>query len=226
MPPKKAASKQQESVKKTQKKSKPAPAEEDKVVEDPVEDSTDEEQTSEDGTQKKTTIPKFKFDGDLEDVEAQIKEMKDRMNEMQKQMQHEMTIYKHYLDDLSRYTLRLRKEQDKQVVKKQNRKKVERTVPMSDISDELAEFMDKEHGSQAARTEALSCISTYAKEHKLSGVEVKGDDGVKKMDNRMIRMDDKLGKLFPDFVDSKEYLTYATILKHIGPHFKKKDTST
>lgn len=190
--------------------------------EKPKEDKSKDEEINQEPSTKKTTIPKFKFDGDLEEVETQYKEMKEHLTQLQKDFQRELTIQKHYTEDLYLYAMRLRKESDKLKAKKESRKSIERIAPQFPISDELAEFMGKEPGSKAARTETLSFISKYAKENKLSGVEVKDADGNVKINNMLIRLDDKLEKLFPELAKSDEYLQYNSILKHIKPHFPNK----
>jgi chromatin remodeling complex protein RSC6 len=172
---------------------------------------------------KKSNIPRFKFDGDVDDVEAQLTEMKARMTNMQKEFNHELTIYRHFVDDLGRNYMRLKKEQDKVLAKKASRKGGDRILPQSKISDELADFLGKDHGTMLSRPEALGFIATYAKENDLAGKEVTDDDGNSKIDKRIIQLDGKLKKLFPNLAKSGEDLRFNTILKHIGPHFEKKE---
>lgn len=218
MPPKKTNSKQTTTPKKTKAEAEVKTKDESKVeAETPTDTST-----TVDNDTKKSNIPRFKFEGDVDDVEKQLTEMKSRMTETQKQFNHEMTIYRHFVDDLGRNFIRIKKEQDKISAKKASRKGGDRILPQSKISDALADFLGKEHGTMLSRPETLGLIATYAKENNLAGKEVTDDDGNTKIDNRIIVPDAKLKKLFPELAKSGDDLRFNTILKYIGPHFEKK----
>jgi chromatin remodeling complex protein RSC6 len=109
-----------------------------------------------------------------------------------------------------------RKKEEAENDRKKKRVKGSHITPEVKISDELADFMDLPHGSKTSRPQALGFVSKYAKENKLNG-KMNGD----KMDNRIINMDDKLKKLFPNIADNGEELTFTNIMTNLKDHFKK-----
>ncbi len=94
-----------------------------------------------------------------------------------------------------------------------------RIVPKFKISNELCAFMGLEPGSKASRSNALSCVSRYVKENGLNGIEVIDANGEKKLDKRLINLDDNLANIFPNLRDSNEHLAFTNILKHVNQHF-------
>jgi len=184
---------------------------------------------------KKKSIPTFKFDGSAEEVEAQIKEMHDNIDSMQKTVNSQFTIYKHFLNDLGRNFVRNRRQEERLRSKKENRKSATRISPEFEVSDTLAEFMGLESGTKASRTNALAVVSKYVKEQGLNGVEVDADPNDtkakngKKLDKRLIQLDDRLEKLFPNLVnvnDPAEMLKFTTIITHLNQHFPAKKEQT
>lgn len=187
------------------------PVDETPVVETPVDETQDETTSA-----KKKTIPTFKFEGNPDDVQTQIDEMWKDMDEMQREVNAKFTLYKHFLRDMGRKFIAARKFEEKVKSKQENRKLRNHVAPIFKISPELAEFMGVDAEKGAARTDALGFISKYVKENKLNeGVEVDDGKGGTKVDKRMIQLDDKLGKLFPNLVDSEDHLMFTSILTHL-----------
>lgn len=181
---------------------------------------TEEVETATGGTTRKKVI-KYNFNGSTDEAEKEITMMLEKMNIMQKQVNSEFTEYKNFLRDLSKSYMRLRKLEDKNKEKQTNRKLQTRISPLYKITPELAEFLNIEEDQSTSRTNALSQISKYVKENNLNGVEVDDNNGGKKVDGRLIRLDEKLEKLFPNLVGADEYLKFTSILTHlkINEHF-------
>jgi chromatin remodeling complex protein RSC6 len=178
-------------------------------------------ETTETTTEEKKVIPKFKFDGDVEDLKAQIQDMKTRITEAQNNFHHEFTVYRHFIDNLGRHTARLQAEHDKAAAKKAQHKNVVKNQPKYVVSDALADFMGLDKGSEIERSAAIGFVNKYCKTNGLGGVKVDG-----KVNGKMINMDTKLKKLFPNVVKSKEQFTYNSVMKHIGQHLTKVEAET
>lgn len=82
-------------------------------------------------------------------------------------------------------------------------------VKPTPISEELATFLNKEKGSQMARTDVTREINAYIRAHNLQD----------KQNGRKIIPDPKLAKLLK--LDSKDELTYFNLQKYMSPHFYK-----
>jgi upstream activation factor subunit UAF30 len=74
------------------------------------------------------------------------------------------------------------------------------------ISNELADFLGKERGTEMPRTEATREINKYIKINNLQDSENK----------RIINPDEKLAKLFK--LNNNDELTYFNIQKYMTPH--------
>ena len=204
---------------KTKQKSQQKPKEEVETEEVETEE-VEVEETATGGTSRKKVI-KYNFNGSTEEAEKEIAMMLEKMTIMQKQVNSEFTEYKNFLRDLNKSYMRLRKLEDKNKDKQTNRKLQTRISPLYKITPELAEFLNIEEDQNTSRTNALSQISKYVKENNLNGVEVDDNNGGKKVDGRLIRLDEKLEKLFPNLVGADEYLKFTSILTHlkINEHF-------
>ena len=77
------------------------------------------------------------------------------------------------------------------------------------VTKELCFFMNKEEGSEIARTEVTRALVAYIKQNNL---ENKGN-------SKIISPDDKLKQLL--CLNDGEELTYFTIQKHMNKHFVK-----
>ena len=78
------------------------------------------------------------------------------------------------------------------------------------ITDELANFLGKDKGSEMARTEVTREINKYIRAHKLQDPE----------NGRKINPDSKLEKLLK--IPKGEVLTYFNRQRYMSPHFPKK----
>lgn len=74
------------------------------------------------------------------------------------------------------------------------------------ITDELADFLEKPHGVEMARTQVTREINTYIRAHSLAT-------------GRNINPDDKLMALLK--IPDGEILTYFNLQKYMSPHFHK-----
>jgi upstream activation factor subunit UAF30 len=77
------------------------------------------------------------------------------------------------------------------------------------ISDELANFLGKEIGTEMARTAVTKEINNYIVAHNLKD----------KNNGRQINPDDKLNTLLK--LQDKEILTYFNLQRYMSPHFAK-----
>ena len=77
------------------------------------------------------------------------------------------------------------------------------------ISDQLADFLGKEHGSELARTEVTREINSYIRAHKLQDPS----------NGRKINPDSKLKKLLA--LKTEDELTYFNLQRYMSPHFQK-----
>jgi len=77
------------------------------------------------------------------------------------------------------------------------------------ISKELANFLNKPHGAEMARTEVTREINNYIRQHKLQDPK----------NGRHILADSKLRKLLK--LKKDDELTYFNLQRYMSPHFAK-----
>jgi chromatin remodeling complex protein RSC6 len=99
----------------------------------------------------------------------------------------------------------------KEVTKKKNKgiRKPSGFAKPSKVTKELCDFMNKNEGSEIARTEVTKALVSYIKENKLENVE----------NSKIIKPDDKLKFLLG--VEEGQQLTYFNIQKYMNKHFLK-----
>jgi chromatin remodeling complex protein RSC6 len=101
----------------------------------------------------------------------------------------------------------------KEVIKKKLKNKANRQpsgfAKPSKVTKELCEFMNKEEGTEIARTEVTRALVSYIKQNKLENIS----------NSKIISPDDKL-KILLGLDDSQE-LTYFNIQKYMNKHFVK-----
>jgi chromatin remodeling complex protein RSC6 len=102
----------------------------------------------------------------------------------------------------------LKKEVEKNKIK--GNKKPSGFATPSKVTNELCDFMDKEKGSEIARTVVTKTLIDYIKKNNLENNE----------NNQIIHPDEKLQNLLG--IDENEKLTYFTLQKHMNKHFIKK----
>jgi chromatin remodeling complex protein RSC6 len=106
----------------------------------------------------------------------------------------------------------LKKEVEKNKIK--GNKKPSGFATPSKVTNELCDFMDKEKGSEIARTVVTKSLIDYIKKNNLENNE----------NNQIIHPDEKLQNLLG--IDENEKLTYFTLQKHMNKHFIKKAKQT
>ncbi len=79
----------------------------------------------------------------------------------------------------------------------------------SKVTKELCTFMNKEEGTEIARTEVTKALVSYIKEHKLENTD----------NSKIITPDSKLKQLLG--IEEGQELTYFTIQKFMNKHFVK-----
>jgi len=79
----------------------------------------------------------------------------------------------------------------------------------SKVTKELCTFMNKEEGTEIARTEVTRALVSYIKEHKLENTD----------NSKIITPDNKLKELLG--IEEGQELTYFTIQKFMNKHFVK-----
>ena len=81
------------------------------------------------------------------------------------------------------------------------------------ISSELAKFLNEDVNNKVARTDVIKRIAVYVKEHQLENPE----------NRRQIKPDAALQKLLK--VSQKDEVTYFNLQKHLAPHFPQQKGS-
>ena len=81
------------------------------------------------------------------------------------------------------------------------------------ISSELAKFLNEDVNNKVARTDVIKRIAVYVKEHHLENPE----------NRRQIKPDAALQKLLK--VTQKDEVTYFNLQKHLAPHFPQQKGS-
>lgn len=82
------------------------------------------------------------------------------------------------------------------------------------ISNELANFLGKESGTEMARTEVTREINAYIRQHSLQDPS----------NGRKINPDKKLATLLK--LGKSDELTYFNLQRYMSPHFQKQSSST
>ena len=112
-------------------------------------------------------------------------------------------------------TLQKRAERELKAANKANKKRRKKTdrkpsgfVKPTEISNELATFLNKEHGTEMARTQVTKEINVYIRAHNLQDPK----------NGRRILADKPLRKLLR--LDKNTELTYFNLQRYMKPHFK------
>ena len=123
----------------------------------------------------------------------------------------QITVISTQLKGLEKYVKKEIKQHKKEVNKhkiKGNRKP-SGFAEATPISNDLCDFMGKEHGSNIARTEVTKFICSYIKEKQLANDENK----------KIINPDDKLKLLLG--TNKEDLVTYFNIQRYMNKHFIK-----
>jgi DNA topoisomerase-1 len=114
---------------------------------------------------------------------------------------------KHLEKSVKKQMKGLKKEVNKNKIKG-NRKPSGFARP-SKVTKELCNFMNKDEGTEIARTEVTKALVSYIKEHKLENTD----------NSKIITPDNKLKELLG--IEEGQELTYFTIQKYMNKHFVK-----
>ena len=133
---------------------------------------------------------------------TQINLVKSQMSGIQQNIKSLEKCVKKQMKTLKKETIKIKTKN------KGNRKPYGFAKP-SKVTKELCEFMNKEEGSEIARTEVTRALVSYIKDNKLENT----------INSKIIAPDDKL-KLLLGLDDSQE-LTYFNIQKYMNKHFVK-----
>jgi len=145
-------------------------------------------------------------------------------NEINDQFSTILSSLSQFKVQLSALTIQLRglektvkreiKTHKKEVAKKQSKgnRKPSGFAAATPISDDLCDFLGKEHGTNMARTEVTKYICSYIKQNSLTV-----DDN-----NRVIRPDNKLKSLLG--TNDETEITFFNIQRFMNKHFLKNKT--
>lgn len=140
----------------------------------------------------------------FEDISKKLSELKSYVTVIQSEIKHlEKNVNKEY------------KQLNKMVSKKSKTKSKEPRQHFgfarpTKVSNELCHFMNKEEGTELARTEVTKAIIGYIQEHKLQNNE-----------NRRVIMPDETLKTLLGVKDAEE-LNYFNLQKYMNKHFISK----
>ena len=129
----------------------------------------------------------------LNNFKLQIGNIQNKVKNLEKNMKKQMKKY------------------EKTITKNKNKvnKKPSGFAKPANVTKELCEFMNKEEGTQIARTDVTQALISYIKENNLQN----------KVNKKMIYPDEKL-KILLGITDNDE-LTYFNIQKYMNKHFHK-----
>lgn len=132
------------------------------------------------------------------------------------QFKVQITALSNQLKSLEKTVKKEIKQHKKEVTKKMSKgnRKPSGFAAASPISNDLCDFMGKDHGSEIARTEVTKFICSYIKQHSLTTDE----------NNRVIKPDEKLHTLLG--TDDSTQVTYFNIQRFMNKHFIKNNSKT
>jgi chromatin remodeling complex protein RSC6 len=133
---------------------------------------------------------------------AQLNLMKTQMTGIQQNIKHLEKCVKKQMKGIKKDAIKTKKKN------KGNRQPSGFAKP-SKVTKALCEFMNKEEGSEIARTEVTRALVNYIKQNKLENT----------VNSKIISPDDKL-KILLGLEDDQE-LTYFNIQKYMNKHFVK-----
>jgi chromatin remodeling complex protein RSC6 len=132
------------------------------------------------------------------------------------QFKIQITALSNQLKSLEKVVKKEIKQHKKEATKKMSKgnRKPSGFAAASPISNDLCDFMGKNHGTEMARTEVTKFICQYIKENSLTTNE----------NNRVIKPDDKLHGLLG--TDDTSVVTYFNIQRYMNKHFIKNSLKT
>jgi len=145
-------------------------------------------------------IDKFSLSEQFENIMKSLSNFRLQVLQLQQQV-------KHIEKNVKRELKILKKEAEKNKPKG-NKKPSGFAIPTK-VTNELCEFMDKEKGSEIARTVVTKTLINYIKKNKLENNE----------NSQFINPDEKLKSLLG--ISENDKLTYFTLQKFMNKHFIK-----
>jgi chromatin remodeling complex protein RSC6 len=126
-------------------------------------------------------------------------------------MKTQITVIQQNIKQLEKSVKKQMKGLKKEVVKTKNKgnRQPSGFAKPSKVTKELCEFMNKEEGTEIARTEVTRALVSYIKENKLENT----------INSKIISPDNKLKNLLG--LDDNQELTYFNIQKYMNKHFVK-----
>jgi len=118
-----------------------------------------------------------------------------------------ITLLQTQIRDLEKTVKKEMRTVKKEVNKKRKNKNPSGFAKPTAVSDDLCKFMNKDCGTQLARTEVTQFIINYIKENSLQSIENK----------KIIVPDDKLRMLLN--VECSQELTYFNLQRYMNRHF-------
>jgi chromatin remodeling complex protein RSC6 len=154
----------------------------------------------------------IKIDEDSSQIENQFTAVLNTLS----QFKIQITAFSVQLKSLEKNVKKEIKQHIKQKSKKQARgnRKPSGFAEASPISNDLCDFMGKDHGTQCARTDVTKFICNYIKQNSLTREENK----------RVIKPDNKLKILLG--TDEETVITYFNIQRFMNRHFIKNKYNT
>jgi upstream activation factor subunit UAF30 len=144
-----------------------------------------------------------------EELVAEFSQLITQLNSMKTQITEIQQNIKHLEKGVKKRVKDLKKEVIKSKSKSKGNRQPSGFAKPSKVTKELCEFMNKEEGSEIARTEVTRALVSYIKQNKLENSS----------NSKIISPDDKL-KILLGLDDSQE-LTYFNIQKYMNKHFVK-----
>jgi len=141
------------------------------------------------------------------DLFVQFEEITDGLTKVKSQINN----LQQHLKNLEKNIKKQMKCLKKNVLKKKNKvnRKPSGFAKPSKVTKELCDFMNKNDGTEIARTDVTKALVAYIKENKLENEK----------NSKIIKPDDKLKYLLG--INDEEVLTYFTIQKYMNKHFIK-----
>ena len=136
--------------------------------------------------------------GDFENIINGLSNIRIQINALQKQLRNTEKNVKKKIKLLKREATKN---------KNKGNKKPSGFAKPTKVTKELCEFMNKQEGSEIARTEVTSTLSNYIKLNNLQN----------KTNKKIILPDEKLKHLLG--INDEEELTYFNIQKYMNKHF-------
>jgi len=155
-------------------------------------------------------MPKHKINSDIKSNDDLLSQFDD-INIQLTNTKSQISLIQQNIKNLEKSVKKQMKGLKKEAIKSKNKgnRQPSGFAKPTKVTKELCEFMNKEDGSEIARTEVTRALVSYIKKNNLAN----------KPNSQIISPDDKLKILLG--VDDTEELTYFNIQKYMNKHFVK-----